>query len=113
MMALIKMIGRLLADLIGFAVLSLRSRDSLAAENLFLRRQLALFRERSIKPRRIDAGTRVSMAFLSTLFDWHNALIVVQPETLIRWHRAGWRLFWCWKCQSGRPITWAHSPHGH
>jgi hypothetical protein len=51
MMALIKMIGRLLADLIGFAVLSLRSRDSLAAENLFLRRQLALFKERSINPR--------------------------------------------------------------
>src|SRR5437773_735273 len=103
MIAFIKMIVRMLADLIGFAVLSLRPKDSLVAENLFLRRQLALFKERGIKPQRIDAATRASLAWSSRLFDWRKALIVVRPQTLIRWHRAGWRLFWRWQCRSGRP----------
>jgi putative transposase len=102
--SLVKMVVRILADLIGFAALSLRPRSALVAENFFLRRQLALFKERGIKPRRVDAATRVSLAWLSRLFDWRKALIVVQPQTLIRWHRAGWRLFWRWKCQSGRPL---------
>ena len=73
------------------------------AENLFLRRQLGLFRERGFKPRRVDAATRSSLAVLSRLFDWRDALFVVQPKTIIRWQRAGWRLFWRWKCRPGRP----------
>jgi putative transposase len=40
---------------------------------------------------------------LSRLFDWRDALVVVRPETLIRWHRAGWRLFWHVKSRPGRP----------
>ena len=74
-----------------------------AAENLFLRRQLALCKERGIKPRRIDPATRVSLAVLAKLCNWREALIVLRPETLIRWHRAGWRLFWRYKSQTGRP----------
>jgi hypothetical protein len=81
------------ADLAGFGVVSLRRRRSVEAENLFLRRQLALYRERGVRPRRVDAATRVSLALLSRLFDWRDALVVVRLETLIRWHRAGWRLF--------------------
>ncbi len=73
------------------------------AENLFLRRQLALYQERGVKPRRVDAATRVSLALLSRLFNWRDALVVVWPETLIRWHRAGWRLFWRIKSRPGRP----------
>ena len=49
---------RLLADLAGFLMLATRPRRSIEAENLILRRQLALFKERRIKPRRIDAATR-------------------------------------------------------
>jgi putative transposase len=41
--------------------------------------------------------------FLSRLFDWRDALVVVRPETMIRWHRAGWRLFWRMKSRPGRP----------
>ena len=37
------------------------------------------------------------------LFNWRDALIVVRPETMIRWHRAGWKLFWRLKCRPGRP----------
>ncbi|MCK7492093.1 MAG: hypothetical protein MZW92_10895 [Comamonadaceae bacterium] len=83
--------------------LSLRPRRSIEAENLFLRRELALFKERGIRPRRVDAATRCSLAFLSRLFDWRDALVVVRPETMIRWHRAGWRLFWRFKSRPGRP----------
>jgi putative transposase len=86
---LVRFVLRLLADLAGLVVLSLRRRRSVETENLFLRRQLALYHERGVKPRRIDAATRVSLALLSRLLDWRDALIVVRPETLIRWHRAG------------------------
>ena len=84
-------------------MLSLRPRRSVEAENLFLRRELALYQERGVKPRRVDAATRVSLAVLSRLFDWRDALVVVRPETLIRWHRAGWRLFWRIRSRPGRP----------
>jgi putative transposase len=101
--ALARIVLRLLADLAGLVVLSLRARRSVEAENLFLRRQLALYQERGIKARRVDAAARVSLASLSRLFDWRDALVVVRPETLIRWHRAGWRLFWRIKSRPGRP----------
>ncbi len=45
----------------------------------------------------------MSLALLSRLFDWGDALVVVRPETLVRWHRAGWRLFWRSKSRPGRP----------
>ncbi|HYY29061.1 MAG TPA: helix-turn-helix domain-containing protein [Chthoniobacterales bacterium] len=78
--------------------------DHLAkAENLFLRRQLALYQERKVEPWRIDPATRITLALLSRLFNWRDALIVVQPKTLIRWHRAGFRLLWHWKSKPGRP----------
>jgi putative transposase len=43
------------------------------------------------------------MALLSRCFDWRSALVVVRPETLIGWHRAGFRLMWRWKSRAGRP----------
>jgi len=97
------MVVRLLADLIGLLVLTARSRRSIEAENLVLRRQLALFKERGVKPRRIDAITRLSLAWLSRLCDWRSCVIVVRPETIVRWHRAGWRLFWRYRSRPGRP----------
>ena len=90
-------LGRLL-------VLVVRPRAALAAENLFLRKQLALFQERQVKPHRAHDATRWLMATVSRLFDWRVALVVVKPDTLIRWHRKGFRLFWRWKSKAtGRP----------
>ena len=103
MIAVPHILFRFLADLLRLITLSVRRGRSLEAENLFLRRQLALYKERGIRPRRIDAATRMSLVFLSKLFDWRDALVVVRPETLLRWHRAGWRLLWRWKCRPGRP----------
>jgi hypothetical protein len=81
----------------------LRQRRATAAEILVLRRQIALYKERGIKPRRIDPVTRISLALLSRFFNWRDALVVVRPETMIRWHRAGWKLFWRLKSRPGRP----------
>ena len=103
MTALLHIVLRLLADLVDVIVLALRSRRSLEAENLVLRRQLGLFRERGVKPRRIDAATRVSLTLWTRSCDWRSCLFVVRPETLIRWHRAGWRLLWRHKSRAGRP----------
>jgi putative transposase len=76
----------------------------LAAENLFLRKQLALFAERGVRPRRANDATRITLVVLSRLLDWRAALTIVKPDTLIRWHRNGFRLFWRWKSKTrGRP----------
>ncbi|NPT60358.1 integrase core domain-containing protein [Paraburkholderia elongata] len=103
MIALIRIVVQLLSDVCRFAVLLLRPSGALAAENLFLRRQLALYQERGMKPHRVDAAMRIGLTLLSRLFDWRAALVVVRPETLIRWHRAGFRLLWRFRSRLGRP----------
>ena len=94
---------QLIADFVVYLGLLIRPRKAIAAENLFLRRQLALYQERKVNPRRIDPATRITLALLSKSFNWRDALVVVQPKTLIRWHRAGLRLLWHWKSKPGRP----------
>lgn len=56
MLAFVKIVIHLVADVVRFAILLFRPMRSLQAANLFLRRQLALFKERGVKPRRIDAA---------------------------------------------------------
>jgi hypothetical protein len=84
---------RILGDLVHFLYFGLRSRASLAAENLFLRKQLAFYQERKVKPRRADNPTRLTLVLLSRWFNWRGALTVVRPTTFIAWHRKGFRLF--------------------
>src|SRR5262244_488093 len=93
----------LLGNTACFWLLCLRPSVALAAENLFLRKQLALYQERHIKPRRATDATRLALVWLAHWFDWRHALAVVQPATFIHWHRQGFRLFWRWKSQAGRP----------
>jgi transposase InsO family protein len=93
----------LLGNTACFWLLCLRPSATLAAENLFLRKQLALYQERHIKPQRATDATRLSLVWLARWFDWRKALAVVQPATFTRWHRQGFRLFWRWKSQPGRP----------
>ena len=94
MVALVTIALRLIEDDLRWVVLLLRSTESVHAENLFLRRQLALYIERGVPPHRVDAAPRVTLVVLARLFDWRGALMVVQPATMIRWHRTGWRLLW-------------------
>jgi hypothetical protein len=93
----------LFADLLRFLILALRAKSSLAAENLFLRKQLAFYQERKIKPRRTSHQSRLTLVWLGRWFNWRSALTVVTHKTFIGWHRKGFQLFWRRKCQSGRP----------
>jgi putative transposase len=93
----------LMAEALRWLWLAFRSSQSIRVENLFLRRQLTLDIKRRVKPRRIDPATRIALTLLSRLFDWRDPLAVVRPVTLIRWHRAGWKLFWSSKSRAGRP----------
>jgi len=100
---LIRLARTFLADGMHFVVLCTRSRTAMAAENLFLRKQLAFYQERKVIPRRFDNVTRFILVLLSRGFAWKNALVNVTPKTFIGWHRAGFRLFWRWKSRPGRP----------
>jgi len=63
-----------------------------------------LYEERRVKPRRADDATRLTLAGLSRWLEWRQLLVIVKPETLIRWHRKGFRLFWAWRSRApGRP----------
>ena len=84
---LAKLARTLLADGVRFLAILLRSRTALAAENLFLRKQLAFYQERKIRPRRFDNVTRFILVLLSHGFAWQDALANVTPKTFIGWHR--------------------------
>jgi putative transposase len=88
------------AELLRFLTTAARSRSSLVAENLFLRKQLAFYQEHETKPRRLTDAARITLVFWSR---WKQALAIVRPQTLIRWHRRGFQLFWRWKSKPGRP----------
>src|SRR5712692_7410605 len=95
---------RIACDFLRLVSSAVRSHAQLAAENLFLRKQLALYVERQVRPRRADDATRIALVALSWLIDWRRILTVVKPDTLIRWHRKGFQLFWRWKSRPrGRP----------
>ena len=89
-MGVIKMIGILVRALLA-------NRAALAMENLALRQQLAVL-ERSVKRPALRQRDRIFWAWLSRLWNgWRAALLIVKPETVIKWHRQGFRLYWRWK----------------
>src|SRR5262245_36887273 len=99
------MLCTLIIDAVGFLRLCLCSPTALAAENLFLRKQLALYQECHVKPRRPTDATCCTLIWLSSWFDWRQALTVVQLETCKRWQRQGLRLFRrCPSCPGRPPI---------
>jgi putative transposase len=101
---LLRTIRRVATDLVSLMSMTLRSRAELAAENLFLRKQLALYLERQGTPRRADDATRLTLVALSRFVEWRGLLTIVKPDTIIRWHRKGFRLLWRWKSSApGRP----------
>ena len=89
-----------------FAVLRsvVRSRAELQLENLALR-QINVLR-RSLKKRpKLSSGDRPLLGLpLPRLWrDWPSTLAMVKPETVVAWHRKGFRLFWTWKVRRGQP----------
>ena len=69
----VRTIIKLLGDLVTFMWLIVRPRDTLAGENLFLRKQVAMYQERKQKPRRPGTPLRIALVLLSRLFDWKVA----------------------------------------
>jgi transposase InsO family protein len=87
-------------------VTAFKSRTALQVENLALRHQLAVLR-RSVKRPKLTSADRLWWAWLCEVWsDWRSSLLIVKPETVIGWHRKGFRLFWTGKVrrgQTGRP----------
>src|SRR5881275_3214970 len=101
---LVRNLRTIASDGLRFFVGVWRRRTAMAAENLFLRKQLALFREREKKAMPTTPADRFVFSKLAGWFDWRSALLIVKPATLISWHRNAFRLFWRWKSRPvGRP----------
>jgi putative transposase len=85
-----------------------KSRAALQLENLALRHQLGVL-NRSVKRPKLTSADRLLWAWLCEVWgDYQSALVIVKPETVIAWHRKGFRLFWTWKArhgQLGRPAV--------
>src|SRR5215471_11592397 len=80
-----------------------KSRVALQLENLALRHQLGVLR-RSVKRPKLTSADRLLWTWLCDVWsDWRSALVIVKPETVIGWHRRGFRLFWTWKVRDGQP----------
>ena len=81
----------------------LADRSRLALENIALRQQIVVLR-RSVKRAKIEDSDRVFWILMRRLLDsWRETLLIVQPETVIKWHRKGWRYFWRRKSLLGNP----------
>ena len=81
----------------------LRSHIALAAEALFLQRQLALYQAPNAISQREMNATRFTLVWLSYWFDWEPALTIVKPPTFKRWRRQGWKLLLVPPARLGRP----------
>src|SRR5712691_3563874 len=83
-----------------------RARQDLALENLVLRHQLEVLLRRKPKPC-LHNRDRILLVWVRRLSPqgWTRQLRIVQPETVIGWHRRGWRLYWTWRSctRLGRP----------
>jgi putative transposase len=81
-----------------------RSRASLELENLALRHQIGVLQRSARKRPKLTPVDRLLWVWLSRIWsDWRSVLAIVQPDTVIAWHRQGFRLFWTWKIRRGQP----------
>jgi transposase InsO family protein len=82
-----------------------RSKRELIAENMFLRQQLIVLERQVSRPPMTQRDRQILVLLASRIKGWREALIVVKPDTLIGWHRLGFKLFWRRKSRvrQGRP----------
>ncbi len=79
-----------------------RSKAAPMAENLCLRQQLVVLKRRQPRPKLRDADRRFWIGACRWLPRWQDALIVVQRQTVLRWHRQGWKAYWRWRSRRWR-----------
>jgi putative transposase len=100
----------LLLNLLASLRSGFRTRAELAIENLALRQQLATLRRSSPRPHLRLTDRAFWMALSQVWSRWTDALVIVKPDTVVRWHRAGFRLFWRWKSRFRTPAKDEVSP---
>ena len=97
-----------LVCMVALLSVGFRQRRELAVENLALRQQLALF-NRNHKRLRLRRMDRLFWVWISRIWErWSELLIVVKPDTVVRWHRKRFALYWTWRSKRnpfGRPGT--------
>ena len=102
------MMASMLTLILKGLLFALRTRRALVLENLALRHQLAVLHRTAPRPR-LRPSDRLLWVLLSRLWHgWAEVVAIVQPETVIRWQRTGFRLFWTWKNRRhgpGRPAV--------
>jgi len=89
---------------------AMRSRLLLAADNICLRQQLMVLQRRKPRPRLEDADRRFWILACRWFSGWRSSLLILKPETVLRWHRQGWRTYWRWRSRRAgrrgrRPIA--------
>jgi hypothetical protein len=99
-------------SILSYAVLSalfaaarslFQTRAALQLEILALRHQLGVL-QRSVKKPILNRFDRMLWSwFCGTWTAWRSALSIVKPDTVVAWHRQGFRLFWTWKVRRGQP----------
>ena len=94
-----------------FLAAAAKSKSRLAAENLCLRQQLLVLKRRQARPRIRDADRRFWVLACRWFSNWRDHLIIVKPDTVIRWHRIGWKAHW--RRRSRHPGKAGRKPADH
>ena len=75
----------------------------LRLENIALRHQVGVLRRSAPNRLKLSPADRILWVWLRRVWtDWKSALLIVKPETVIAWHRKGFRLYWTWKVRRGK-----------
>jgi hypothetical protein len=80
-----------------------KSKRQLVLENLALKQQVAMLRQSVRRPRATPADKLFWMLFARYVDGWRDTLHALHPDTVVRWHRKGFRLYWRWKCRGPKP----------
>src|SRR5215469_11872142 len=92
----------LLRHFVGWLVGAFRAREELVLENLALRQQLLALYAKRPRPRLSSLDKLFWIALRSAWSGWKRSLVLVTPETVVRWHHAGFRLYWAWLSRTRR-----------
>ncbi|MEO7037810.1 MAG: integrase core domain-containing protein [Polyangiaceae bacterium] len=93
------------SPVLGLVADLFRPRRLLLAENVLLRQQLLVLR-RQVKRRKLSALDRAVIVGASAITStWRETVLLVKPDTILRWHRQAFQRFWRWRTRHGRPQT--------
>ena len=97
------LVGGVVRFLVWIISAAVKPKALLVAENLCLRQQLLVLQRRHPQPRLRNADRQFWICASRWFTDWRNSLLIVKPETILRWHRRGWRAYWSWRSSAFEP----------